>query len=56
LAASNAKALYAPPYAGHPGYLLCLRDQTLMVQPFDAKIYRPEDRWFVGADSGAIAF
>lgn len=37
LAVSNAKALYAPPYAGHPGYLLWLRDQTLMAQPFDGK-------------------
>jgi eukaryotic-like serine/threonine-protein kinase len=37
LAGSDAKALYAPPYAGHPGYLLWLRDQTLMAQPFDGK-------------------
>ncbi|MBM3754980.1 MAG: hypothetical protein FJW38_13480, partial [Acidobacteria bacterium] len=34
--ATNHKALYAPPLAGRPGYLLWLRDRTLLAQRFDA--------------------
>jgi len=34
--ATDHKAIYAPPLAGHPGYVLWLRDQTLLAQPFDA--------------------
>jgi serine/threonine protein kinase len=37
LAATPAKALYAPPRDGWPGYLLWLRDQTLVAQRFDGK-------------------
>jgi serine/threonine protein kinase/Tol biopolymer transport system component len=39
---TSAKALYAPPVAGHPGYLLWLREQTLLAQRFDAGNLRPE--------------
>jgi eukaryotic-like serine/threonine-protein kinase len=35
LVASDAKAVYAPPYAGQPGRLLWMHDQTLMTQPFN---------------------
>ena len=34
---SDAKAEYAPPRNGRPGYLLWLRDQTLVAQPFDGR-------------------
>jgi Tol biopolymer transport system component/tRNA A-37 threonylcarbamoyl transferase component Bud32 len=34
---SDAKAEYAPARNGHPGYLLWVRNQTLMAQPFDAE-------------------
>jgi serine/threonine protein kinase len=39
---TSAKALYAPPVAGHPGYLLWLRERTLLAQRFDAGNLRPE--------------
>jgi Tol biopolymer transport system component/DNA-binding winged helix-turn-helix (wHTH) protein len=39
---TSAKALYAPPVAGRPGYLLWLREQTLLAQRFDARNLRPE--------------
>jgi serine/threonine protein kinase/Tol biopolymer transport system component len=39
---TSAKALYAPPVAGHPGYLLWLREGTLLAQRFDAGNLRPE--------------
>ena len=42
LAASNAKAVYAPPRGGRPGYLLWLRDLTLVAQRFDAGKTRVE--------------
>ena len=35
--ATNHKALYAQPLAGRPGYLLWLRDRTLLAQRFDAE-------------------
>jgi len=40
LVASDVKAVYAPPRDGLPGYLLWLRDQALMAQPFDAQSKR----------------
>ncbi len=33
---TDHKALYSPPLGNHPGYLLWLREQTLLAQPFDA--------------------
>jgi Tol biopolymer transport system component len=39
---TSAKALYAPPVADHPGYLLWLREQSLLAQRFDAGNLRPE--------------
>jgi Tol biopolymer transport system component len=36
LAESQSAGLYAPPQSGHPGYILWLRDNTLIAQPFDA--------------------
>jgi Tol biopolymer transport system component len=39
---TSAKALYAPPVAGHPGYLLWLRERSLVAQRFDAGNLRPE--------------
>jgi Tol biopolymer transport system component len=39
---TSAKALYAPPVAGHPGYLLWLRERTLLAQRFDAGNLRAE--------------
>jgi hypothetical protein len=33
---TNAKAIYTAPVAGRPGYLLYLREQTLLAQHFDA--------------------
>jgi serine/threonine protein kinase len=39
---TSAKALYAPPVAGHSGYLLWLRDQTLLAQRFEAGNLRLE--------------
>jgi eukaryotic-like serine/threonine-protein kinase len=39
---TSAKALYAPPVAGHPGYLLWLRGQTLLAQRFEAGNLRLE--------------
>jgi dipeptidyl aminopeptidase/acylaminoacyl peptidase len=35
LAESQAAGLYAPPQSGHPGYLLWIRDNTMIAQPFD---------------------
>jgi Tol biopolymer transport system component/predicted Ser/Thr protein kinase len=35
LVESAAAGLYAPPHSGHPGYLLWLRENTLLAQPFD---------------------
>ena len=40
LVATNANAGYAPPAQGHPGYLLWMRDSTLVAQPFDASRLR----------------
>jgi Tol biopolymer transport system component len=40
---TTAKALYAPPLDGHPGYLLWLREQTLLAQRFDAAKLRLEE-------------
>jgi serine/threonine protein kinase len=34
--ATDRKATYLAPRGGHPGYLLWMRGQTLVVQPFDA--------------------
>jgi Tol biopolymer transport system component len=39
---SDSKAVYAPPRNGLPGYLLWLRDQSLMAQRLDAKSRRLE--------------
>ena len=39
---SDSKGVYAPPRDGLPGYLLWLRDQTLMAQPLDTKSKRLE--------------
>jgi dipeptidyl aminopeptidase/acylaminoacyl peptidase len=39
---TDAKVIYAPPVAGRPGYLLWLREQTLMAQIFDAGKLRLE--------------
>ncbi len=36
------KAAYAPPFSGHPGLLLFVKDRTLMVQEFDARALRLE--------------
>ena len=35
-------ARYAPRQGGHPGYLLWVRGQTLMAQPFEARTLRLE--------------
>ena len=39
---SDAKAVYAPPRNGLPGYLLWLRDRSLMAQRFDIRSKRLE--------------
>jgi eukaryotic-like serine/threonine-protein kinase len=39
---TSAKAYYAPPVAGHPGYLLWVREQSLLAQRFDAGNLRTE--------------
>jgi eukaryotic-like serine/threonine-protein kinase len=39
---ADAKVLYEPPAPGRPGYLLFLREQTLLAQPFDAAKLRLE--------------
>jgi eukaryotic-like serine/threonine-protein kinase len=39
LASSDAKAAYAPPREGHAGYLLWLRELTLIAQRFDGKAH-----------------
>lgn len=36
LVSGDTTAAYAPPIGGYPGYLLFMRDRTLMAQPFDA--------------------
>ena len=36
IVATNRKATYLPPRGGQPGYLLWMRGQTLLAQPFDA--------------------
>ena len=68
---TGAKAHYAPPVAGHPGYLLWLRDQTLLAQHFDAGNLRLEGdptplaedialnatrAAFWGSDAGLLAY
>ena len=35
LVASMSSGVYAPPYNGHPGHLLWVRDGTLLAQPLD---------------------
>src|SRR5262249_40289362 len=40
--ATERKAYYAPPQQGKTGYLLWLREQTLMAKPFDAGRLRLE--------------
>jgi Tol biopolymer transport system component len=42
LVATNAKAVYVPPYSGRPGQLLWIRDQTLMAQSFDVSRLKVE--------------
>ena len=42
LVGSDAKAIYAPPRDGRPGYLLWIRDQSLMAQRFAVKSKRLE--------------
>jgi Tol biopolymer transport system component len=37
-----AKAVYVPPRAAHPGYLLWLQDETLLAQRFDTDALRRE--------------
>jgi serine/threonine protein kinase len=37
-----AKAVYVPPRAAHPGYLLWMQDETLLAQRFDADSLRRE--------------
>lgn len=39
---TERKAAYAAPFAGRPGYLLWLRDQTLLAQRFDAAALKLE--------------
>src|ERR1700680_2284913 len=39
---TDAKAIYTPPIAGRPGYLLYLRERTLLAQRFDAGKLRLE--------------
>jgi eukaryotic-like serine/threonine-protein kinase len=53
---SDAKAVYAPPRNGLPGYLLWLRDQTLVAQRFDPKSRRLEGEPLVVADGIAAGF
>jgi eukaryotic-like serine/threonine-protein kinase len=36
IVATDRKAFYVPPRGGHSGYLLWMREQTLLAQPFDA--------------------
>jgi Tol biopolymer transport system component len=36
IVATTQKALYVPPRPGRPGYLLHMRERTLLAQPFDA--------------------
>jgi eukaryotic-like serine/threonine-protein kinase len=42
IAGADSKAVYAPPLAGSPGYLLWLRQDTLMAQRFDPSRLRVE--------------
>jgi hypothetical protein len=39
---THAKAIYAPPWSGHAGYLLYLLDRTLTVQAFNSRTMRLE--------------
>jgi Tol biopolymer transport system component len=39
---TSAKAVYVPPRAAYPGYLLWMQGQTLLAQRFDADSLRPE--------------
>ena len=53
---SDAKAVYAPHANGQPGYLLWLRDQTLVAQRFDTKSRRLAGEPLVVADGIAAGF
>jgi serine/threonine protein kinase len=53
---ADAKAVYAPPRNELPGYLLWLRDQTLVAQRFDPKSRRLEGEPLVVADGIAAGF
>jgi len=53
---SDAKAVYAPPRNGLPGYLFWVRDQTLVVQRFDSKSKRLEGDPLTVADGVAAGF
>jgi Tol biopolymer transport system component/predicted Ser/Thr protein kinase len=53
LANSDAKGVYAPPRAGQPGYLLWLRNQTLLAQRFDDRKLRVEGDPFPVAEEVA---
>jgi len=56
LVQSDAKAVYAPPRNGLPGYLFWVRDQTLVVQRFDSKSKRLEGDPLPVADGVAAGF
>jgi len=56
LVQSDAKAVYAPPRNGLPGYLFWVRDQTLVVQRFDSKSKRLEGDPSPVADGVAAGF
>jgi eukaryotic-like serine/threonine-protein kinase len=53
---SDAKAVYAPPRNGLPGYLFWVRDQTLVVQRFDPRTKRLESDPLPVADGVAAGF
>lgn len=53
---SDAKAVYAPPRNGLPGYLFWVRDQTLVVQRFDPRSKRLEGDPLPVADGVAAGF
>ena len=53
---TDAKAVYAPPRNEFPGYLLWLRDQTLVAQRFNSKSRRLEGEPLVVADGIAAGF
>jgi Tol biopolymer transport system component/predicted Ser/Thr protein kinase len=52
---ADAKALYAAPFAGSPGYLLWMRADTLVAQRFDANRVRTEGNPEPVADSVSSA-